>query len=904
MSRFFVELFNISITAGWLIAAVLVIRLLFKKIAPKWAVCLLWALVGIRLALPFSIESDLSLVPSKGFVNTDTVYSDIVQDNNLPDTDQNINNEYNPIPDQQIPQQKPQTPPQYVDSGFGAIDDKINGALNSTPQAENPIKAVADKAWIVWACGCIGLFGYAVINYILLRKRVGEFISNGEGIRRSGNVGSPFILGIIKPKIYLPLGLSDETEAQVIAHEKAHLKRRDHLIKPFGYLLLCIYWFNPLIWIAYILLCRDIEMACDEKVVKNMNAEARKLYATALLECGVQHSRIAACPLAFGEIGVKQRVKNALNYKKPLFWIIIASVIVCVAVAVFFLTNPTNDDTATDDEASQNSQDISDTSSESSVGGADSDVSIDVSVNPKPEVSEPEVSEPEVSEPEPEEPHYSGKIYTYTVPGPNRRAQHFDAEDYVKDKILTLINTFDWQDKNVNYDYDYLIMVGDGTKAKKLYYNSQGFISDETDDRFALLTVSQAAYLNAYLRFPEPEPPYGVLETVTLTVAENTFAKLSVYDSYFYAKDKAGVMHKVYWSDCDSITEGCTVEADIWAVADAGYGDITSYEPKNVLHAVDLRIISKPKEESVPQNGNIKFNQWISSISLTEAAEQKWQTEAAKYGKNSNIWVIKSLEELNGFLNNLQLSEYGSISDFEYYAERIPADYFKENTLLLTYAWSPELLTRYNVTNVNVKGKDLTLSITAPLHEDYSPEREQHVLIITEVSKAQTADCTSFKVNTTVIEAPQTQPLAPQSLEIVDDRFSLYYSYSNANRDVFVITNRQQAEALKLICDNNHSFENAAFYTDESFFDGKAAVCFGIISSSGGDKSVVTGVEVSEGNILTITVDKYAIGHTGDVYGYMHYVVIDKAIAENIEGCDLIINTIEPDYGEDWEWPD
>ncbi|MBR4951306.1 MAG: hypothetical protein IKZ23_05055, partial [Clostridia bacterium] len=564
MSRFFIELFNISITAGWLIAAVLLIRLLFKKIAPKWAVCLLWALVGIRLALPFSIESDLSLVPSKGLVNTDTVYSDIAQDNSLPNIDQSINNEHNPIPDQQIPQQKPQTPPQYVDSGFGVIDDKINSALSSNPQAENPIKAVADKAWIIWALGCGGMLLYAVINYGLLRKRVGEFITNGDGIRRSGSVGSPFILGIIKPNIYLPLGLSAETEAQVIAHEKAHLKRRDHLIKPFGYLLLCIYWFNPLIWVAYVMLCRDIEMACDEKVVKNMNAEARRLYATALLECGVQHSRIAACPLAFGEIGVKQRVKNALNYKKPLFWIIIASVIVCIAVAVFFLTNPTNNDVSTDDEAFQNSQDASDTSSESSVGGADdSDVSVDISVDvsepevSEPEVSEPEVSEPEVSEPEVSEPetsdpevsepevsepetsepetsepevsYYEGRINVYSINSIGHQ-NHFNMEAGVKDSLLTLLNEFDWQDKNVNYDYDYMIMVGDGTKAKRLYYNTTGFISDETDDRFALLTASQTAWLNAYLRFPEPEPPYGTLETVTLTVADNTFTKLSLYD--------------------------------------------------------------------------------------------------------------------------------------------------------------------------------------------------------------------------------------------------------------------------------------------------------------------------------------------------------------------------------------
>lgn len=329
MSKLFLDIFNLSVTASWLIAAVIAVRFLFRKRVPKWVNCLMWGIVGLRLLIPFTIESSLSLVPSRETVNTDAVYADnddIVNDGNNIHVDDNI-------------------PDEYIQSGIDVLDDRlnpvINGAISSEiPSEETPLHKIVNIASYIWLAGTVILLVYAVINYLFLKYRVSAAIPFGNAVRKSERVDTPFVLGFFRPRIYLPFGLSPETEESVVAHENAHIKRKDHLIKPLAYALLSVYWFNPLVWVAYTLLCRDIECACDEKVIKNLNAEARKAYASALLECSMRRNYIAACPLAFGEIGVKDRVKNTMSYKKPTFWVILSAVIVCVTVSVLFLTSP------------------------------------------------------------------------------------------------------------------------------------------------------------------------------------------------------------------------------------------------------------------------------------------------------------------------------------------------------------------------------------------------------------------------------------------------------------------------------------------------------------------------------------------------------------------------------------
>lgn len=314
MEAVFLKMFNMSITASWLILAVILIRFVFKK-APKWINCALWALVGVRLLCPFSFESVLSLIPS-----AETVPPNIAQ-SDLPS----------------------------INSGISAVNQALNPIIsqNLAPdytESVNPMQIVTAVASAIWLVGVAALLIYSLVSYIRIRRRVKISMPLDGSILLCDGISSPFILGIIKPKIYLPSAMPEEQRQYVIAHEKAHLKRRDHWWKPLGFLVLTAYWFNPLIWAAYILLCRDIELACDERVIKAMGEESKKSYSEALLSCSVPRKMITACPVAFGEVGVKDRIKNVLSYKKPAFWVIIAAVVISVIAAVCFMTNPSNSD--------------------------------------------------------------------------------------------------------------------------------------------------------------------------------------------------------------------------------------------------------------------------------------------------------------------------------------------------------------------------------------------------------------------------------------------------------------------------------------------------------------------------------------------------------------------------------
>ncbi len=312
MGVVFLKVINMSIAASWLILAVILVRLFLKK-APKWISCVLWALVAVRFVCPFSPESALSLIPS-----SETIPS-------------NIEMMQNPS----------------VDFGITLINKTINPVIahRFTPDpttSANPLQIVVPVLSVVWIAGMTAMLLYALISYIRLKKRVGASAPIRDNIFACDEVNSPFILGIVNPLIYIPSSMTEPTLDYVITHETAHIRRRDHWWKPFGFLLLAVYWFNPLCWLAYILFCRDIEMACDEKVIRGLGSNNKAEYSQALLDCSFPRRRIVACPLAFGEVGVKERVKSVLNYKKPSFWIITVALAACVAVGICFGTNPTD----------------------------------------------------------------------------------------------------------------------------------------------------------------------------------------------------------------------------------------------------------------------------------------------------------------------------------------------------------------------------------------------------------------------------------------------------------------------------------------------------------------------------------------------------------------------------------
>lgn len=308
MEGVFIKLLNLSIQASILIVVVLLLRFILNK-SPKWMKCLLWALVAIRLVCPFSIESIFSLAPDAEVVNMDNYVGMPNIQSEAAGTDRSVN--------------------KYVEThdNEGVAVEKKN---------TNPIYFLS----IIWSVGIVILAVYALGSCLKIWRRVKLSIRTTENIYICDRIDSPFIFGIIKPRIYLPSGISEEQKESVIAHEQAHLKRLDHFWKPFGFCLLTVYWFNPLCWLAYILLCRDIELACDEKVIKNMDVTQKKIYSQVLLSFSESQKQILACPLAFGEVGVKERIRSILNYKKPAFWIIAVAIVSMIVTSVLFLTSP------------------------------------------------------------------------------------------------------------------------------------------------------------------------------------------------------------------------------------------------------------------------------------------------------------------------------------------------------------------------------------------------------------------------------------------------------------------------------------------------------------------------------------------------------------------------------------
>ena len=310
MSEVFLKIVNMSICGGWLVLAVLALRFVLKR-APKWVSVLLWGIVAARLVCPFSIESALSLIPS-----AETISPEIMLD---------------------------RTP--EISTGIASLDRVVNPVISTSFAPEpiasaNPLQIVIPVAANLWLLGVVVILAYTAISYLILRRKLRMAVIVRDNIFQCETVRSPFVLGILKPKIYLPYTLSGEALTHVVAHEHAHISRKDHWWKPLGFLLLTLHWFNPLMWVAYILLCRDIELACDEKVIARLGGAQRADYTQALVACSVNRFHVAACPLAFGEVGVKERVKSILNYRRPAFWIIVTAIILCGVVAICFLTDP------------------------------------------------------------------------------------------------------------------------------------------------------------------------------------------------------------------------------------------------------------------------------------------------------------------------------------------------------------------------------------------------------------------------------------------------------------------------------------------------------------------------------------------------------------------------------------
>ena len=326
MKDLFLEVLKLSLAGSIFVAAVLLLRLVLRK-APRWIFCLLWALAALRLVLPFHMETELSLMPPEisdgyrveaamsGFVGNTTVF-------------------YEGSADFHAALEAGREPTFAPEGNF---------VVTQLGSYEEPATLGDVLAW-AWLGGVVLMVSYTAVSWYLLRRRISTAVHAEGNVWESELVDSPFVLGLFRPRIYLPFGLNDPDRGHVIAHEKAHLHRGDHWWKPLGFLILSVYWFNPVMWVAYVLLCRDIESACDEKVIGSMTKEQIRAYSRALLHCSVHRKRIAACPVAFGEVGTKQRIIRVMHYKKPAFWIVLTAVAASVAAAVLLLTNPVEEE--------------------------------------------------------------------------------------------------------------------------------------------------------------------------------------------------------------------------------------------------------------------------------------------------------------------------------------------------------------------------------------------------------------------------------------------------------------------------------------------------------------------------------------------------------------------------------
>ena len=299
LNRLFLLIVNNALTAGWVILAVIALQIILKK-APRFIICLFWGLVALRFMLPFSVESVLSLIPNNQPIPVDIEYA-----------------------------ARPS-----LDTGLAVVDKSVNPVIMSRlapthVAGVSPLQIVITFSSAVWLVGVAGMLLYALVSYGMLRKRV-----------RSKAIDTPFILGLFRPQIYLPDSMPLEDTEYVLAHEQNHIRRGDHIWKPLGFLILSVYWFQPLAWIAYALFSKDIEYACDEKTTKDRDKTWRADYCQALLNCSARQKNITVCPVAFGEVAVKGRVQSVLNYKKPAFWILCAAAAACIVLVVCFLTNP------------------------------------------------------------------------------------------------------------------------------------------------------------------------------------------------------------------------------------------------------------------------------------------------------------------------------------------------------------------------------------------------------------------------------------------------------------------------------------------------------------------------------------------------------------------------------------
>lgn len=632
MEAVFLKIINLSISAVWLISAVMILRFALRK-APKSIRVILWGMVALRLMLPFSLESVLSLIPSG----------------------------------ETIPQNITMSPTPSINSGVDVIDKTFNPIIIDTlaptdPSVSvNPMQIVISSCTAIWIVGMILMLLYSLISYLVLYRKVSVSLKTQGNVYLCDDISTPFILGVIRPRIYVPSELNNEELRYVLAHERAHLKRLDHLWKPVGFAVLAVHWFNPLVWISYILLCRDIEFACDEKVIKKMSAPDIRSYSETLLACSIHRKRITACPLAFGEVGVKERIKTMLNYKKPLFWVVVTAIIACIATAVFFLTTQPADKKNDDPPPSSNEE--------------NEELKSDLSL---PNYNNTNSNNLNVSKVE----YKVSSVMTglYNVDKVKNSAINKNRISYKVDiiypaHIFTDSKTF--TDLWGTLDYP----KGKKDNVKKLIERYDGkFFKDK-----ALVTVFADGF--------NSDSEYAV-ESVSLqdgVLAINMYRSKKGID---YTVGREGQL--IVFEVDKSIAENCT-SVNALLLRETGEGYYTQPPYELAVHSVNI-------PENVPSE---------IYTSALNASEGFGKTDNILNRKNVPIHKIKSKDELTRLFGSFVITDNGKKLS-ELYGD----DFFQDNVLFVTYLTCDESNTQYSVPSLYIDDATVQLSYSKRYSEE------------------------------------------------------------------------------------------------------------------------------------------------------------------------------------------
>jgi len=764
MIALFLKLLNMSIVASWIILALLILRPLLKK-APKWITCLMWAIVGIRLIMPISFESVFSLLPT-----VEPIPNEITEQSEVAEHVSKEQGGTSFVGEDDMPSNVVSWEEIEGELSLSETSRVPSAVLGTNEQSEGVSARLLSLASVVWIFGMVGMVIYALYSYLRIYFKVRSSVLVDKRVYMGDEIDTPFILGLICPRIYVPSAINENEQKIVLLHERAHLARLDHIWKPLGYAVLTVYWFNPLIWMAYYLLCKDIEFACDERVIKKLDASEKVMYTTTLLQCSVPRKMISACPLAFGEVRVKERIKTVLSYKKPTFWIIIIAVIACIVFAVAFLTNPKEEvtDQASSEEATSDPSDDTNAVVEIEFQSVTLDVLID---------SNKITNAAKTTE----------CIYTKQQNGSSVYAMLFrDAQQL--NKFITNVK-FDSNDS----DYEFFSVGDIETRYDQIYFDS--------NDLLLLFTVGS-----------------GKTYRVKTVLRENEECLIAV-DQYFDLTDELRMQfHGVEFSKQSS--QGCSALKLSVAVNSSSNSDENS-KPEEESQ-------SGTSDPDLP-NGKVEceFNSYkVCLLNDFDQIVQAIKTAGCVYTsqeeKGSLIVKFENDQQLSVFADALKDScdqRYVSYFDLGETINRYNEEYFKKHDLVIVYTHESSGGNQNHLQSV-VRGGE-TLSIVV-LKSMGMTDDSREVFNCLEFSKKEITDCKEFDLVITQYYANKPMIQKSQSVALSDTELDLYLDYLDKElmTETFLLCldNADDVKRLIEILGQDSAFASKLGVYDTEFF--------------------------------------------------------------------------------------